>query len=635
MKITERVAFTSSRPPVGEVFRNGQGDWEYRAERYSAVVDAKSGRLRSLVVEGQELLAQGEPSASGGLLYAAGSPFTAALVTMNVYDTIGAWDGNFGLWWHFRPDGIKLEYAVNQAEAPTLAFVLSPEVVSGVQGPGPLAHRWLAPHIADDGWAHGEAGVAVLSKLATPIAFQGLDLKALPEWNGRQAPTLVYALPQGKRVGGEIHIGPAIADSAARAELTFTGPRWHLFPATGKLEFQTGVTLEVGATANLEVTVVLSDYNTGRILAAPTRTVVCSGDGIARWSVPWTQPGVFRGSVRARTPQGTIGVRDFVFLYDLEHWQPELYRPADFWAFWEGQLQSMRAQPLDARLTPLPEKSNAEVRAFAVEITGCSGRRIRGEYSEPVVAGKYPVILSTPHPGKDLRVGAGEPTVMVYGELDDVAKYRKDVGDLTKSNFLHVYLDYLRWLDFAESRGKADWRRCFAPAGSRGGPMVIAAAALDKRIALIWMNVGTCNRWDWQVHYTSGWGPYLTDRLPGQSEVDFLKVLSYFDPSHFAERVTIPVCASWGLMDGLSPINGQLSMWVNLRGPKFLELREWGGHDSNTAAYSELGTRVRQAVFSGQSLPDAGPLGLNWDGSRPWVTGQPSMARRSTGRLNG
>jgi cephalosporin-C deacetylase-like acetyl esterase len=228
------------------------------------------------------------------------------------------------------------------------------------------------------------------------------------------------------------------------------------------------------------------------------------------------------------------------------------------------------------------------------------------------------VILSTPHPGKDLRVGATEPTVMVYGELDDVAKYRKDVGDLTKSNFLHVYLDYVRWRDFAESRGKADWRRCFAPAGSRSGPMVIAAAALDKRIALIWMNVGTCNRWDWQVQYTSGWGPYLTDRLPGQSEADFLKVLGYFDPSHFAERVTIPVCASWGLMDGLSPINGQLSMWVNLRGPKFLELREWGGHDSNTPAFSKLNDLVRQVVFSGQPLPDTGPLGLNWDA---WLNG--------------
>ena len=100
--------------------------------------------------------------------------------------------------------------------------------------------------------------------------------------------------------------------------------------------------------------------------------------------------------------------------------------------------------------------------------------------------------------------------------------------------------------------------------------MVIAAAALDKRIALIWMNVGTCNRWDWQVQYTSGWGPYLTDRLPAQSEADFLNELSYFDPSHFAERVSIPVCGSRGLMDALLPINGQLSMWVNLSGPKFL-----------------------------------------------------------------
>lgn len=604
------------QPVRGELFRNDHAHWEYRAERYTAVVDAKSGRLQSLVVEGRELLAQGDWSASGGLLHTDGKPFTASLVQINAFDTIGAWDGNFGLWWHFRPDGIKLEYAVNQAEAPTLAFVLNPEVVSGLQASGDLPHRWLVPHITNDGWAHGGTGVVVLSTLATPVAFQGLDLAALSAWNGRHAPTAVYALPLGRRVGGEIHIGPAVHDSAAKAAVGFMGPRWHLFPATGKLEFQTGVTIESAEPLDLEIAVVLSDYNTGTILASPTHTVCClPGSGATQsWSVPWQQPGVFRGSVRARTPHGTIGVQDFVFLYDLEHWRPQLYRPPDFWEFWEDQLQAMRARPLDARLTPLPEKSNAEVQAYAVEITGCNGRRIQGEYSEPVTAGKFPVILGTPHPGKDLRVGATEPTVMVYGQLDDVAKYRRNVGDRAKSNFLHVYLDYLRWLDFAESRGKADWSRCFAPAGSRGGPMVIAAAALDKRIALIWMNVGTCNRWDWQVKYTSGWGPYLTDRLPGQSESDFLNELSYFDSSHFAERVSIPVCGSWGLMDALSPINGQLSMWVNLRGPKFLEVREWGEHDENTPAYSALGVRLRQALFSGQPLPDTGPLGLSWEG---------------------
>jgi cephalosporin-C deacetylase-like acetyl esterase len=600
---------------MGEVYRNGDGNWEYRTERYVAVVHGKTGRLQSLLVEGKELLAQGQPDAAGGMLYAAGKPFVASLVPLNRFATVGAWDGNFGMWWHFRPDGIKLEYAVNQAAQPTLTFVLNPAVVASVPAPAPLKHRWLAGHILHESWAFGVTGVAVAGQFATPIAFQGLDVTVLKDWNGRPAPTVVYALPQGKRVGGEIHIGSALPLVEATVQPYFTGPRHHLFPPAGKIEFQTSVMLEAATAKNLDIAVVLSDYNTRETLAEPVQTVTCEPKRrvTQNWSVPWNRPGVFRGSVRARTPQGTIGVHDFVFLYDLAHWQPELYRPSDFWAFWEGQLKAMRAQPLDAKVTPLPEKSNAEVQAFAVEITGCNGRRIKGEYSEPVKAGKYPVLLSTPHPGKDLRVGATEPTVMVYGELDDVAKYRKDVGDLTKSNFLHVYLDYVRWLDFAESRGKADWSRCFAPAGSRGGPMVIAAAALDKRIKLIWMNVGTCNRWDWQVQYTSGWGPYMTDRLPGQSEAEFLKVLGYFDSSHFAERVTIPVCASWGLMDGLSPINGQLSMWVNLQGPKLLELRETGGHDNNTPAFTKLSDIVRRRVFSGQPLPDTGPLGLNWE----------------------
>ena len=605
------------KPMVGEVFRNAGGNWEFHGQRYSAVVHGKTGRLQSLVVEGRELLAQGDPKAAGGMLYAGGTPFVAALVPLNAFATVGAWDGNFGMWWHFLPDGIKLEYAVNQAEAPALTFVFNPEVVAGIRGPAPLAHRWLAGHILHEGWAYGEAGVTLLTGLRTPLAVQGLNVQALDAWNGRSCPAVTLPLPQGKRTGGEIHIGPALPAATASASAGFSGPRWHLFPATGKLEFKTPVRLDQAAGAlSLDVAVLLLDFNTCRVLAEAVQMVALTpGQALTlNWSVPWTQPpGVYRGSVRVRLPGGPIGVHDFVLLSAVEQWRPELYRPADFWQFWEARLREMRVLPLDPKLELIPEKSDDTVKVYAVEVTGFGGRRIRGTYGEPTAPGKYPVILNSPHPGKALTGAAAEPFVGMAGEMEDVAKYRLNVGDLGKSNFLHVYLDFIRWLDFVDSRGKADWSRCVAPAGSRSGPIVIAAAALDSRIKLITMNVGTCNRWDWQVLYTAGWGPYLTDRLPGQSEAEFLQVLAYFDPSHFAEHVTIPVASSWGLMDGLSPANGQLSMWVNLRGPRFLELRETGGHDGNTPAFSVLTAELQRLVFARQPLPAAGPLGLNWE----------------------
>ena len=597
----------------GEVFRNADGNWECRYERYTAVVDSKTGRLVSLTVKGQELLER----ASGGMMYAAGKPFSAALVPLESVDTVGAWDGNFGVWWHFLPDTLLFEYAVNKADDPALVFVFS-DVVQAIGAEKPLAHRHMARFVKWHGWPDTDTGVELTtdsSRFGMKLHVQGLDPKALAEWNSRKAKALRVGFPQAKRCGGEIHFGPPIPADAAKATVGFHGPFYHLFPATGELQFTTTVKLEVGDARDLEVAALLMDYNTREIYAAPAQVItVRPGQAeTLKWHVPWNRQGVFRGSVRARIPGQLIGEKAFTFAYDLAHWQPRLYRPGDFWEFWDEQLEALRAEPLDPKLELLEKESGPDFKVYKVEITGVNGRRIKGKYGEPTADGKFPLLLSTPHPGKDLEVKVEDLWVQVAGEMADVAKYRLNVGDITKSNFLHVYLDYVRWLDFAASRGKVDWNRVLAPAGSRGGPMVIAAAALDKRIKLITMNVGTCNRSDWQVNCTSGWGPYLTDRMPGQSAEEFIKVLAYSDPSHFAERVTIPVAASWGMLDGLSPINGQLSMWVNLKGPKFLELQPWGGHQGNTPGYGRLMSILRRKLFKGEPITaDAGPLGVDW-----------------------
>lgn len=580
----------------GEAYRNPDGHWQCDFERYHAVVHSGNGNLLSLKIGDAEALA---PQATS---------FTPTIVRLAAHNSVCATDGNYGVWWYFHPDAVSFVYAVNEATDPAFVLAFS-EAVSSAAAPARLAPRYPQPGADDTPLTVGDTGIALANDTGVTLAVQALA----PEVVSTGPTVISVGFPPGVRLAGEIQIG-APAEELRAAELSLDGPHYHLFPATGELRFSTTVTLSGEATAG-DLAVMVLDYNTAALLAGAAQPLqLTPGEAaVVEWSIPWRQAGVFAGSMRLRVDGCAIAAKPFAFAYDLEHWRPEQYRPDDFWEFWQARLAEMRAMPLDPKMELIAAKSTADYQVHEVEIAGANGRRISGEYGEPAADGSYMLTLTTPHPGKDLAASSTDRGVMVAGRMEDAARYRLHAGDIARSNLLHVYLDYVRWIDFACSRGKVDENRVLAPAGSRGGPMVIAAAALDPRVKLITMNVGTCNRWDWQVQHTGGWGPDFSDRMPGQTMAEFLAVLAYFDPTHFAERVTIPVAASWGMLDGLSPLNGQLSMWVNLSGPRFLELRPWGGHDSHTPECIALFARLTQELSDYQTIgPDSGPLGVDW-----------------------
>jgi hypothetical protein len=80
----------------------------------------------------------------------------------------------------------------------------------------------------------------------------------------------------------------------------------------------------------------------------------------------------------------------------------------DFAAFWQATMADMRARPLDLKVTPAPEPSNAHKMVSLVSFTGLGGRRIEGWLEEPADGGKYAASFGSrvqnyqwPKPGRD------------------------------------------------------------------------------------------------------------------------------------------------------------------------------------------------------------------------------------------
>jgi len=590
--------------PYDEIFRNTEGNWEYISLTYRAVVNGKSGKLSNLIVEGKEILAQGDDVPTGAILYEKSEPFTAAFVNLSWKESnvIFANDDNFGLWWWFFPDGIVFEYGINKAEAPAFLFALSNEI-RHTEGAANVETCQLAALAGKRHWTIGTNAVRLLGTPKTPITVNApAPIRVIKTWHGKPVHGVTVGYPQGKRMAGKIQIGRPAPEERLSVSVGFKTPfRGHVFPPSGNLVFDTPLTLRGEKPVDVAVVVLLEDFNTQRVLSrhAKKGRLTPGTESVLFWDIPWNRKGIFTASVRVRQPHGLLGTENVTFVYDLAGWKPALYCPEDFWEFWETKLASMRALPLDPKREIIEEKSGDTYRVFRVEITGHAGRRIAGTYGEPVREGKYPVMLGIHHSVENLM---SSDVVFVAGEKEDDARYRRNIHDRHKSNLLHVFLDYIRWFDLVDHYGKADWDRSMAVSASRGGPVLIAAAALDKRLKLITMHVGTCNRYDWQVLHTSGWGPALAYRAPGQSVEDFIRQLSYFDASHFAERVEIPVAAEWGMRDGFSPINGNLCMWVYLKGPKFLHLRPFAGHNHPSPVFKNLTEELKNKLFKGEQI---------------------------------
>ena len=322
------------------------------------------------------------------------------------------------------------------------------------------------------------------------------------------------------------------------------------------------------------------------------------------WQYQPDSPLVGKTLVQLRSGEETVTSRDMVFVYDAENYRPPLTRPDDFAAFWQATMADMRARPLDLKVTPAPELSNAHKTVSLVSFTGLGGRTIDGWLEEPAAPGKYVASFGArvqnyqwPKPGPNDTTD----TVSLVMKLYRDGLYNSGMESRETAEFRQVYADHARCVDVLLTRDKVDPKRIVAMGASRTGPSALAAAALDQRIALVDIHVPTSAGISWPTRFYGGWGAHGSSAKPADVPLEkWLRLLAYFDMVNFAPDVKCPVIIGLGLRDyGLSPAPGIIAAYAYLPGDKALGVSPWEGH-CYPEAFRRLQASYRQKYLAGQ-----------------------------------
>ncbi|HEX4047408.1 MAG TPA: acetylxylan esterase [Elusimicrobiota bacterium] len=246
-------------------------------------------------------------------------------------------------------------------------------------------------------------------------------------------------------------------------------------------------------------------------------------------------------------------------------------RPRNFDRFWAKTKSELAAIPLDARLTPDPEHTDARVECFKADYASLHRITIHARYCRPAGPGKFPAVLIVPWYSKaaipppvslpQRGIAALEFQARGY-EVDQSSYplanswYILD-GIETPENYIYreIVAHALRGVDFLAARPEVDAKRLAVMGASQGGGVSLLVAGLDPRISAVSADAPFLT--DWPESLSAPMSPYADVRKyiaenPGKRAA-VMKTVSYYDTLDVAGRIEVPVLVQAGLKDRTCP----------------------------------------------------------------------------------
>lgn len=337
---------------------------------------------------------------------------------------------------------------------------------------------------------------------------------------------------------------------------------------------------------------------------------------------PITTPGFVSCEVEveigARTYKGRAAAG-----FSPEKIVPTVQDPKDFDGFWRAAKAQLAELPLDAKITPAPERGAPGVDCSYVSMQnvgqgkvvagkpGPTPSRFYGVLCEPQGRGPFPALLLVPSAGIRSYQGAVDLAVkgvitltvgihgipvnladevydsMGRGPLSNYPMINSDDKDLYY--YRRVYLGAVRGNDLLVSRPRWDKQHLGVMGGSQGGALAITTAALDKRVtALVSYFPALADHTGFMNGRTGGW-PFLL-RPEATRSAERVSTLSYFDVVNFARRVNAPGFYSWSYNDETCPPTSMFAAYNVVKAPKVLTLALANNHFTTPEQSAEAET---------------------------------------------
>ena len=295
--------------------------------------------------------------------------------------------------------------------------------------------------------------------------------------------------------------------------------------------------------------------------------------------------------------------------------RPAEPKPADFDAFWEGQLTALAAIPMNAVVTP-GESDQPGVDYATVRLDNVHRAHVYGQLANPARPGRFPALViyqwaSPPYPLPKAwvtsRAAEGWLVLNVephdvpsdmpqafYDALPALIKHYETIGEHSRdrSYFLRMYLGDYRAVEYLAGRPDWDGRTMVVMGGSMGGQQSFAVAGLNRRVTALLVEVPAGADVTGALHGRAPSYPFWDVRQP-----DVLATARYFDPANFASRITARSLVSMGFMDQVATPASIWSVFNRIRGPKEAAPMIDAPHNNYATQAQQLPWRTRSEAW--------------------------------------
>jgi cephalosporin-C deacetylase-like acetyl esterase len=249
-----------------------------------------------------------------------------------------------------------------------------------------------------------------------------------------------------------------------------------------------------------------------------------------------------------------------------------LPKPADFDAFWNARKAIIDALPANPILVPVPAFTDDAIETYAVTLDNINGSKVRGFFSKPKRAGKYPALLFVNaagiypvRPGGVARYARRGVIALDINphdiENDQPQAYYDNLGQTTlkdwqhqgrqsreTSYFLRMFLSCYRAAEYLTRRAEWDGKHFVVTGSSMGGGQSFVTAYLSPKVTAFAANVAAlCDHAGREAGRAPGWPRWVTytDGRPDPAE---LEASRYFDAVNFARTIRAKALVSAGFI---------------------------------------------------------------------------------------